>query len=128
MVFINWIKILYYLFYNTKKGTIILEQIDKDNLTNLINTMTAHGVDDIFDFYDKGHYRNAIAHAHINYDTRKNKMHFKNWDKGKLKWEGELTLEEFMLLGRKSTTFSDLCLDVVYLLVIHDICFVKITN
>ena len=123
----NWIKILYYLFYKTYKRNITLDRINKDNLPNLINNLQIWGLDDtIFECYKEGHLRNAIAHAHFSFDKNKGKMKFENWDKGVLIWDDEYTLEEFMWLRHKATLFTDLCLDVIFLLRFNDICYVNI--
>lgn len=124
----NWIKILYYLFYKTYKRNITLDKINKDNLRNLINNLIKWGIDDtIFECYEDGHLRNAIAHAHISFDKNTGKMKFQNWDKGVLKWEKEYILDEFMWFRHKATLFTDLCLDVIFLLMLNNIC-VNISN
>jgi len=50
-------------------------------------------------------------------------MKFENWDKGVLKWKKEYTLEECIWLKHKATLFTDLCLDVIFLLRLNDICY-----
>lgn len=124
----QWIKILYYLYYQTNKRNITLDQINKDNLQNLINNLKIWGVNEIiFECYNEGHLRNAIAHAHFSFNESTNKMKFENWDKGILKWKGDFTLKEFIILRHKATLFTDLCLDIVFLLRINEIC-VSLSN
>ena len=81
----------------------------------------------IFECYEDGNLINAIAHAHFSFDNNTGKMKFENWDKCILKWDIEYTLEKFIWLRHKATLFTDLCLDIIFLLRLNDIC-VNLSN
>jgi hypothetical protein len=124
-LFRPWIRVLYYLLYNIEKGEIKLEQINDDNIRNLIIYMEKKGVDSvIFEPYKNGYLRNAIAHSHFTYDEQSDKMLFECWDGSELIWSNGYTLDEFIRETFKITLFSDLCLDMIFLLRLHDLLFV----
>lgn len=124
-LFRPWIRILYYLLYNVEKGEIKLEQISDDNIRNLIIYMENKGVASvIFEPYQNGYLRNAIAHSHFTYNEETEKMLFECWSGSELKWSNEYTIDEFIRETFKITMFSDLCLDMIFLLRLHDLLFV----
>ena len=119
----NWIKILFYLIYNVRSGSIKLEQIEKDySLRTIKDVMISYGINEvIFGGYENGCLRNSIAHGQFLYDESTDKMTFKNIHRDIEKYNKEFTFNEFIELMQKSFTVSRICSDVLMLLRISDI-------
>jgi len=118
----NWIKILYYLLYNFMEGNITFNRVDKMSLRRITRWMINHEVDNIlFEAYEDGHLRNAIAHAHFEYDESENKMLFIDYYRGEVTYRKELNLRDFEKNLQNIFIIPDICTNMIMLLRILDV-------
>jgi len=118
----NWIKILYYLLYNFRSGEINFNRVQKKSLRSIKRWMINHDVDNIlFEAYENGHLRNAIAHAHFEYDEITKKMLFIDYYRGEETYKKELNLREFEDNLQTVFLIPDICTNMIMLLRILDV-------
>jgi len=115
------IRILYSLKQYSLGVNIALSDIEKMSITQLKDSLLKLGVSNIlFEGYNR-HLRNAIAHAHFDYDEKRKQMEFANIYLGKERWRDSFTFSEFNEMLKKLDDVDHLFTQIILLLRVHDI-------
>ncbi len=74
------------------------------------------GYNVLFEGYFRGNLRNAIGHGDFSYDDENNRVHFRHFYKGELKFDENLSFEEFHENLMKIMTVVDTGLELIHLI------------
>jgi len=108
----NWIKLMYFLLYNfAESPTITYDEVEAETLNKMKKWLIDFSVDDVlFEGYQDGHLRNAIAHAHLEYNISTKKMIFTDLYRGEITYQNVLSLDEFLVYLSKCIFVVEACI------------------
>ena len=114
----SWIKILYRLVCESEgipyDSSTIEDFMPYKIQDKLIDLDSGYYV--LFAGYYRGNLRNAIGHGDFSYDDENNRMHFKHFYKGELKFDEKLSFEKFYENLMKIMTVTDTGLEMIHLI------------
>lgn len=115
----NWMKIIYHIYYNMIQGHKSYLKTEKIKLAHIKDWMIKNGLSSIiFQGYEDGHIRNAIAHAHFEYLEPVKKMSFRDPPSG---WSKEYTHVKFKNILYKINVLTEMCQDMIWFLLLLDL-------
>lgn len=114
----NWIKILYRLVCESEgilDDSSTIEDFAPYKIQDkLIDIDSGYNV--LFEGYFRGNLKNAIGHGDFSYDDENNRVHFRHFYKGELKFDENLSFEEFHENLMKIMTVVDTGLELIHLI------------